>query len=116
MIERLCKLAILGAGVLGSAVANAQAPMPNAKMTDSPCPPPPPGPPQEILAAMLKPGAKMPPMPPGGDEKFREYLKKHAEDMARDYPDLCHYKTANAAILKGARPTAVFMGDRKSVV
>jgi lysophospholipase L1-like esterase len=64
-----------------------------------------------MLAAMLKPGAKMPPMPPGGDEKFREYLKKHAEDMARDYPDLCHYKSDNAAILKGARPTAVFMGD-----
>jgi lysophospholipase L1-like esterase len=112
MIMRPCNLALLGAVVLGSAMAApAQQSVPNAGMTDSPCPPPPPAAPQEILAAMLKPGAKMPPMPPGGDEKFREYLKKHAEDMARDYPDLCHYKSDNAAILKGAHATAVFMGD-----
>jgi len=88
---RLCTLAFLGAVILGSPVAaQAQAPAPNAGMTDSPCPPPP---------------------PPGGEEKFREYLKRHAEDMARDYPDLCHYKSDDAAILKGGRPTAVFMGD-----
>ena len=111
-----CTLALLGAVILGSPIAaQAQGPIPNARMTDSPCPPPPPKPPQEILTAILKPGAKLPPMPPGGDEKLREYLKKHAEDMARDYPDLCRYKSDNAAILKGPNPTAVFI-DRKSVV
>jgi len=59
---------------------------------------------------MLKPGAKPPPMPPPGDEKLQEYLRKHAEDLTRDFADLCHYKSENAA-LKGARPTAIFMGD-----
>ena len=111
MIIRLCKLALLGAVVLATPIAaHAQAPTPGVQMTDSPCPPRTPGPPPEVLAAMLKPGAKPPPMPAGGDEKLREYLKKHAEDLTRDFADLCHYKSANAA-LKSAHPTTVFMGD-----
>jgi hypothetical protein len=64
-----------------------------------------------VLAAVLKPGAKPPPMPAQGDEKLQAYLKKHAEDLARDYPDLCHFKSDNDALLKGAHPTVVFMGD-----
>jgi lysophospholipase L1-like esterase len=76
VIERLCKLALLGAVVLGGPkVVHAQAPMPSAQMTDSPCPSPP------------------------------------RPDPARDFADLCRYKSDNAAILKGAHPTAVFMGD-----
>jgi lysophospholipase L1-like esterase len=78
MITRLCLLAILGAGVFGGAFARAQAPPPNAQMSDSPCPPPPPPP---------------------------------AEGLARDFPDLCHYKSDNAAVLKGTHPTVVFIGD-----
>ena len=61
--------------------------------------------------AMLKPGAEPPPMPAQDSEKLREYLKKHAEDLARGFADTCHYKSENAAILRGAHPTAVFMGD-----
>jgi hypothetical protein len=96
VIIRLCILALLGlVGVGGPGAARAQAPTTTAQMTDSPCPPPTP----------------RPPMPPRGDEKLREYLKKHAEDMARDFADLCHYKSDNVALLKGARPTVVFMGD-----
>jgi lysophospholipase L1-like esterase len=64
-----------------------------------------------MLIAMLKPGVKPPPMPPPGDEKLREYLKKHAEDLARDFPNLCRYKADNETVLKGAHPKAVFMGD-----
>jgi lysophospholipase L1-like esterase len=112
VIIRLCKLALLGAVALaGPLAAHAQAPMPGAQMTDSPCPPPPPRPSRETLAAMMKPDAKRPPMPSEGDEKLREYLKKHAEDLVRDFPDLCHYKSDNEAILQGAHPSAVFMGD-----
>jgi lysophospholipase L1-like esterase len=112
VIVRLCNLALFGAVFFGVPVAAiAQAPMPVAQMTDSPCPPPPPRPPQEMLTAMLKPGAKPPQIPAGGDEKLQEYLKKHAEDLLRDYADLCHYKSDNATILKGAHPKAVFMGD-----
>jgi lysophospholipase L1-like esterase len=112
VIIRLCKWALLGAVVLaGPIAAHAQAPMPNAQMTASPCPPRSPGPPREMLDAMLKPGTKPPPMPAQGDEKLQAYLKKHAEDLARDFPDLCHYKSDNAGILKGAHPKAVFMGD-----
>jgi lysophospholipase L1-like esterase len=108
---RLCNLALLGAVlVAGPIAAPAQAPAPAAKMTDSPCPPPPPAPSRKMLAAMLEPGAKPPPMP-AREEKLREYLKKHAEDLARDFADTCHYKSDNAAILKGAHPTVVFMGD-----
>jgi len=64
-----------------------------------------------MLIAMLKPGAKPPPLPAAGDEKLQAYLKKHAEDLVRDFPDLCHYKSDNEGILKEAHPKAVFMGD-----
>ena len=113
MIIRLCKLTLLGAFGLGVPMAAlAQAPpAPVAQMTASPCPPPAPAPPREMLIAMLKPGAKPPPLPAAGDEKLQAYLKKHAEDLARDYPDLCHFKSDNDALLKGAHPTVVFMGD-----
>jgi lysophospholipase L1-like esterase len=113
MIIRLCKLTLLGAFGLGVPMAAlAQAPpAPVAQMTASPCPPPAPAPPREMLIAMLKPGAKPPPLPAAGDEKLQAYLKKHAEDLARDYPDLCHFKSDNDALLEGAHPTVVFMGD-----
>jgi lysophospholipase L1-like esterase len=112
VIMRLCILALLGLVAAGGpGAARAQAPTTTARMTESPCPPPAPRPPQEMITAMLKPGAKLPPMPPQDDENLREYLKKHAEDMARDFADLCHYKSDNVALLKGARPTVVFMGD-----
>ena len=113
MIIRLCKLTLLGAFGLGVPMAAlAQAPpAPVAQMTASPCPPSAPAPPREMLIAMLKPGAKPPPLPAAGDEKLQAYLKKHAEDLARDYPDLCHFKSDNDALLKGAHPTVVFMGD-----
>lgn len=82
VVIRRCKLALVGAIVLAVPIAaHAQATMPVAQMTDSPCPPPSPGPPREVLG------------------------------LARDFPDLCHYKSDNEAILKGAHPTAVFMGD-----
>jgi lysophospholipase L1-like esterase len=112
LISRLCKFALLGTVALGGPItAGAQTPAPIAQMTDSPCPPPPPRPPQELLAAMLKPGAIPLPITSQSDEKRREYLKKHAEDMLRDYADLCHYKYDNAAIPTGAHPKIVFMGD-----
>jgi lysophospholipase L1-like esterase len=113
MIIRLCKLTLLGAFGLGVPMAAlAQAPpAPVAQMTASPCPPSAPAPPREMLIAMLQPGAKPPPLPAAGDEKLQAYLKKHAEDLARDYPDLCHFKSDNDALLKGAHPTVVFMGD-----
>ena len=113
MIIRLCKLTLLGAFGLGVPMAAlAQAPpAPVAQMTASPCPPPAPAPPREMLIAMLQPGAKPPPLPAAGDEKLQAYLKKHAEDLARDYPDLCHFKSDNDALLEGAHPTVVFMGD-----
>jgi lysophospholipase L1-like esterase len=111
MIGRLGFSSLLGAlALMGSGAALAQAPTPSAQMSDSPCPPPPPRPPQEVVRALLKPGIKPAPMPESGDEKLREYLRKHAEDLTRDFADLCHYKSENAA-LKGARPTAIFMGD-----
>jgi lysophospholipase L1-like esterase len=104
-------LALLAAVALGGPIAaHAQAPLPTPQMSASPCPPPAPRPPQEVITAMLKPGAKLPPASADGDEKLREYLKKHAEDLVRDFADLCRYKSDNA-LLKGARPTAVFMGD-----
>jgi lysophospholipase L1-like esterase len=112
MIIRLGTFALFGAvAVAGPIVVHAQTALSNARMTDSPCPPPPPPPPREVLDAMLKPGAKPPPMPAAGDEKLQEYLRKHAENLARDYADLCHYKSDNAAILEGSHPKAVFMGD-----
>lgn len=113
MTMQVCKLALLGAFVLADPIlALAQAPpTPVARMTASPCPPPSPGPPPEMLTAMLKPGAKQPPMPAEEDERRQAYLKKHAEDLARDYPDLCHFKSDNEVVLKGAHPKVIFMGD-----
>src|SRR6185369_2117054 len=45
--------------------------------------------------------ASLPPAQPGEAEAQR----------ARDWPGLCRYKTANAALAGGARPRAVLMGD-----
>ena len=64
-----------------------------------------------MLAAMLKPGAKAPSMSAQDDAKLKEYFKRHDEGLVRDFADLCHYKSANAAILKATHPTAIFMGD-----
>lgn len=111
MIIRLCTFAFLSAVLLGDPIAALSQAPPAAQMTDSPCSPPSAGPPREMLDAILKPGAKPPPMPAPDDEKLREYLKKHAEDLARGFADTCHYKSDNAAVLRGAHPTAVFMGD-----
>jgi lysophospholipase L1-like esterase len=63
-----------------------------------------------MLDAILKPGAKSPATPAPDDEKLQEYLKKHAEDLARSFANLCRYKSDNAAI-KGSHLKAVFMGD-----
>jgi lysophospholipase L1-like esterase len=111
VIIRLCTFAFLSAVLLGDPIAALSQAPPAAQMTDSPCSPPSAGPPREMLDAILKPGAKPPPMPAPDDERLREYLKKHAEDLARGFADTCHYKSDNAAVLRGAHPTAVFMGD-----
>jgi lysophospholipase L1-like esterase len=81
MMKRACWAFIYALVLGGPFEALAQAPMPSAHMTDSPCPPS--------------------PAPP----------REHAESLARDFPDLCHYKSDNAALIKDAHPTAVFMGD-----
>jgi len=53
-------------------------------------------------------------LPPGGfeGEQFKKFMADLNERRAKDWPDLCHYRAANAALLaSGARPQMIFMGD-----
>ncbi len=80
-------------------------------MSETPCPPPaPPMMPSGMAEAMLKPGAKMPPMGGPGDPMLAGYLKKRMDDLARDWADVCHFKVDNARLAPGSVRT-VFMGD-----
>ncbi len=108
------RLAPLSAGALLLAAASASLAQ---GLVESPCPPPDPEAQARlapVMDLMLTPAASpeafwtafqawqasLPP-PPAGAEAQR----------ARDWPGLCRYKAANAAIHAGERPRAVLMGD-----
>jgi lysophospholipase L1-like esterase len=57
------------------------------------------------LLPALQPGGKFVPPPPPDEAT----LKAMAEQRAKDWPDLCRYQAANAALT--SPPRAVFMGD-----
>lgn len=56
------------------------------------------------LLPIMQPGAKLRPPPPDPAA-----AKAMAEQQAKDWPNLCRYRTANAAVTRP--PKAVFMGD-----
>ena len=93
--------------------AQVQTMSPPAGMTDDSCLPPMQGPPPGMAASILQPGAKPPVMGPisDNDPQLKAYLKKHTEDMLRDYGGLCHFKSANAAQLESGSPRVVLTGD-----
>ena len=84
-------------------------------MIQSPCPPP--VPPSAVtvavIGAVLKPG----PLDPVLMARYlapalvAERNKADAEQRQRDWPNLCRYKAANAALAKGPPLRAVFIGD-----
>lgn len=84
----LTRIWMFAAALLGtSGAALAQAPAP-ALTIESPCP-------QPVADAAA---------PPADQARIRELL-------ARDWPNLCRYKEANAALEGRPRPQAVLMGD-----
>ncbi|HET8698069.1 MAG TPA: GDSL-type esterase/lipase family protein, partial [Gammaproteobacteria bacterium] len=103
---------LLGAG----SAALAQAPTPG--LVASPCPPPDPN-----AAARLAPVIDLFMTPAASPETFWKAFnawqatlpaeQQAAADAqrARDWPGLCRYKAANAALATGPRPRAVLMGD-----
>ncbi len=58
------------------------------------------------LRPALRPGGRFEPPPPG---QAAQAAKDAAEQRARDWPNLCRYRAANASLK--APPRAVFMGD-----
>jgi lysophospholipase L1-like esterase len=106
-------LAITLLGASGTALSQP----PAAGLTATPCPPPDPAgdarraaavervltptPPAEFWTASA---AAQPAVPADAERQIRELL-------ARDWPNLCRYKEANAALRDAQRLTAVFMGD-----
>ncbi|MEO6378412.1 MAG: hypothetical protein ABIO37_10340, partial [Caulobacteraceae bacterium] len=60
----------------------------------------------DFVRPMLRPGASFAPPPPA---QQAEGAKRAAEQRARDWPNLCRYRQANAALKR--HPRAVFMGD-----
>jgi lysophospholipase L1-like esterase len=109
-------------GTSGAALAQAQTPAPApapALTIESPCPQPvadaaadarrnaiaeivlTPTDPEEFQKAFA---AAQSAAPPADQARIRELL-------ARDWPNLCRYQEANAALQGGPRPRAVFMGD-----
>ncbi len=115
-MHRLCLMVI--ALLLGVAISNAVAQPATAGIVSSPCPPPDPA-----AEARLKPIDDLFMTPPASPEAFwAEFARLQATvlagdaernrvQQAADWPNLCHYKAANAALTRGPRPRAVFMGD-----
>jgi acetyl esterase/lipase/lysophospholipase L1-like esterase len=111
------RMALCAALLLAAATASlAQTPAPG--LVASPCPPPDPAAEARfapVIELVMTPAespeayakafeawqASLPPAQPGEAEAQR----------ARDWPGICRYKAANAAIVAGERPRAVLMGD-----
>lgn len=88
--------------------ALAQSNVQSSAISDSPCAPQGPTLTPQMRAEMLKPGAKPLVIPPAQLEAYRRF---QMAAMARDFANLCRYKSDNAKITKGPRPRVVFMGD-----
>lgn len=98
-------------GAAAAAAGATGAPAAPTAMTDDPCPAAPAGGPgPAFLHMLLTPGAHF--TVPGGHQSAqqkREAARAAASQRARDWADLCRYRTANAA--RAARPRVVLMGD-----
>ncbi|MEO8256637.1 MAG: GDSL-type esterase/lipase family protein [Acidobacteriota bacterium] len=115
-MHRLCLMVI--ALLVAAAVSNAAAQPAAPGIVSSPCPPPDPA-----AADRLKPIDDLFMTPAASPEVFwagfarlqATVLAGDAErnraQQAADWPNLCRYKAANAAVAAGPRPRAVFMGD-----
>jgi acetyl esterase/lipase len=115
-MHRLCLMVI--ALLVGVAVSNAVAQPAMPGIVSSPCPPRDPA-----AEARLKPIDDLFMTPAASPEAFwAEFAKlqatvlagdaeRNGAQQAADWPNLCRYKAANAAVARGARPRAVFMGD-----
>jgi acetyl esterase/lipase/lysophospholipase L1-like esterase len=114
-MHRLCLMVI---ALLVGVIPNAFAQPATAGIVSSPCPPP------DLAAeARLKPIDDLFMTPSASPEAFwAEFAKLQATALAgdaernraqqaADWPNLCRYKAANAALVRGPRPRAVFMGD-----
>jgi lysophospholipase L1-like esterase len=104
-------IAVLSALALSASETMLAQSVPAPRMTDHPCPAAPDAPPPGLLEALMKPGAKPAAMPQFSDEQRAAYMKKRAEDQARDFANLCRYKSDNTRITQGQRPRVIFMGD-----
>lgn len=110
---------VAGALLLGVALAAPAQPVAPALTAGSPCPP-----------AILDPAAAerraamtelvLKPTPPAEYRQAFAALQAAAppvdesrirEQLARDWPNLCRYQAANAALAAGPAPRVVFMGD-----
>jgi hypothetical protein len=104
--------------LVGAAVSNAVAQPATAGIVSSPCPPPDPA-----AEARLKPVDDLFMTPASSQEAFwAEFARlqstvlsgdaeRNRAQQAADWPNLCRYKAANAAVARGPRPRVVFMGD-----
>ena len=89
---------------LSGAPASAQVPEGPTAMTGDPCAGIVDPPMDASLLPIMQPGARLTPPPPAPGA-----AKAMADQRARDWPDLCRYRDANAKVK--APPAAVFMGD-----
>ena len=115
-MHRLCMM--VTALFVCVAVSNAVAQSATAGIVSSSCPPPDPA-----AEARLKPIDDLFMTPTPSPEVFwAEFARLQATvlagdaernraQQAADWPNLCRYKAANAALARGPRPRAVFMGD-----
>ena len=115
-MHRLCLMVI--ALLVGVAVSNAVAQPATAGIVSSPCTPPDPA-----AAARLKPIDDLFMTPAASPDAFWTAFQKlqatvlagdaerNRAQQATDWPNLCRYKAANAALVRGPRSRAVFMGD-----
>lgn len=113
MVAALRATAMLAAATAALLVALAPAmgaPAPLTAMSGNPCPSPPPreGAPSPFIEMLLTPGAVFarPAQSPSEQERAG---RAAAAQRARDWADLCRYRTDNAALTQ--HPRVVLMGD-----
>ena len=109
---------VIAALLVGAAASNAVAQSATAGNVSSPCPPP------DLAAeARLRPVDDLFMTPAASPAAFWDAFarlqatvlagdaERNRAQQAADWPNLCRYKAANAALANGPRPRAVFMGD-----
>jgi acyl-CoA thioesterase I len=111
-LEWICGI-LLGLGLLGLPALAKEITKMQVGMTADPCAsaPTPPGFALELIAAMKAPEKPNQPRPALSADQVAQLKAWQEQKLLADYPDLCRYESANAALPPSTSSRIVLMGD-----